>query len=145
VRVDFIVRVPAGVGFVGRTVNGEIKAASLAGNVDSHTVNGSINISTTGYAQAATVNGEISARIGNSNWQDALEFATVNGGINLDLPADLNTQVKAQTLNGQIVSDFPLVTSGVLSRKRVDGTIGTGGRQLVARTLNGSINLRRAQ
>jgi hypothetical protein len=45
VRVDFKVRVPARVGFIGRTVNGEITAASLASNVVTHTVNGSIKIS----------------------------------------------------------------------------------------------------
>ena len=33
VQVDFTVRVPAGIGFIGRTVNGGISATSLSGNV----------------------------------------------------------------------------------------------------------------
>jgi DUF4097 and DUF4098 domain-containing protein YvlB len=144
VNVRFAVRVPAGVDFIGRTVNGEISATSLNGNVDSHTVNGGINISTTGYAQAKTVNGDITAKLGNANWPDALEFKTVNGGINLDLPATLNTKVDADTFNGEIDSDFPLSVLGRMSRKHVSGTIGAGGRDLVIKTLNGSIRLRRA-
>jgi Putative adhesin len=144
VRVDFTVRVPAGVSFVGKTINGEIKAASLAGNVFTHTVNGSIQISTSGYAQAKTVNGSILASMGNSSWPDAIEFKTVNGGITLDLPAALSTKISAETFNGQISSDFPVNVVGTVSRKQLTGTIGAGGRELVIKTLNGSINLRRA-
>jgi len=144
VRVDFTVRVPQGVGFIGRTINGEIKAASLSGNVISYTVNGSIRISTSGYAEAKTVNGEIVASLGNGNWPNAIEFKTVNGGITLDLPAGVNAQVTADTFNGEIASDFPINFLGVMSRKHLSGTIGGGGRELILKTLNGSINLRRA-
>ncbi|MFN2493880.1 MAG: hypothetical protein ABR501_13455, partial [Pyrinomonadaceae bacterium] len=103
----FTIRVPAGVEFPGRTVNGEITAKSLGSNVQSSTVNGSINISTTGYAQARTLNGEISATLGDSNWPDALEFKTLNGEINVNLPASLNTQVQADTFSGGISLAFP--------------------------------------
>lgn len=144
VEVDFAVKVPAGVAFNGRTVNGEIKASSLGGNVTTHTVNGAIQISTSGYAEAKTVNGEISAKIGDANWPDSLEFKTVNGEIVLDLPATLNTEVKADTFNGEISTDFPLSLLGKMSRKHLSGRIGSGGRELVLKTLNGSIKLRRA-
>lgn len=143
VRVNFSVRIPVGVEFIGRTVNGEISATSLTGNVDSRTVNGSINISTTGYAQAKTVNGEITARMGSANWSDSLEFKTVNGGIDLDLPAALSTKLEADTFNGEIASDFPLTVSGRISRRHMSGTIGGGGRELLLKTLNGSIRLKR--
>lgn len=144
VEVDFSVRVPAGVTFDGRTVNGEIKASSLGGNVVSHTVNGAIQISTSGYAEANTVNGEISAKIGDANWPDSLEFKTVNGEIVLDLPATINTEIKADTFNGEISTDFPLSLLGKISRKHLSGRIGNGGRELILKTLNGSIKLRRA-
>ncbi|HXD31925.1 MAG TPA: DUF4097 family beta strand repeat-containing protein [Pyrinomonadaceae bacterium] len=143
VTVDFKVKVPAGVAFIGRTINGEISARSLGGNVDSHTVNGSIDISTKGYARAKTVNGEITARMGKADWTDAVEFKTVNGGIDLDLPPSLSTRINAETFNGEIASDFPLRVLGRVSRKHMNGTIGEGGRDLVLKTLNGSIRLRR--
>src|SRR5215813_2357301 len=144
VSVEFMVKVPQGVSFIGRTVNGEISALSLDGNVDSRTVNGSIDVSTTGYARAKTVNGQITAKMGRADWTDALEFKTVNGGIALDLPASLSTKIEAETFNGEISSDFPLTVLGRISRKRMSGTIGEGGRQLLLKTLNGSIHLRRA-
>jgi Toastrack DUF4097 len=147
VQVDFRIKVPAGVNFVGRTINGEISATSLASNVVTHTVNGSIKISTSGYAEAKTVNGEISATLGSANWAGSLEFKTINGEINLELPAATSAGVQASTFNGEITSDFNLTMLGKFSRKEVNGTIGNagdGGRALVLKTLNGSINLRRA-
>ena len=58
VIVDFTVRVPEGVRFAGNTVNGEVEAANLSGDVEANTVNGNIRISTAGYAEAQTVNGD---------------------------------------------------------------------------------------
>lgn len=144
VKVDIRVNVPAGVNFNGKTVNGEIDARSISGNVDLSTVNGSIKISTSGYARAKTVNGEIAATLGNTDWLEKLEFKTVNGGITLDLPAHTSTDIKADTFNGSISSDFQLATVSRMTKRHLSGTIGSGGRELILKTLNGSIKLRRA-
>jgi putative adhesin len=144
VRVDFTVHVPEGVRFVGKTVNGAVEAANLASDVSANTVNGNIRISTSGYAEAETVNGSIVASLGRANWSDALDFHTVNGGITLDLPANLSTEVRAQTVNGDIVTDFPLMVTGRLGPRRLHGTIGNGGRRLELATVNGTIRLRKA-
>jgi hypothetical protein len=143
VQVHFTVKVPAGVRFIGTTVNGEVDVANLASDVDVATVNGSIRISTSGYAEATTVNGSIVAAMGRADWNDGLEFTTVNGGITLDLPASLATEVRASTVNGDILSDFPLTVTGRLGPRRVKGTIGAGGRELALSTVNGNIKLRR--
>ena len=143
VKVDFKIRVPAKVDLISRTVNGEINALGLAGNVESHTVNGSINISTSGYAQAKTVNGDISAKLSDANWPGALDFKTVNGGISVNLPSETNSSVDASTVSGDISSDFQLTILGTMSRKHLSGTIGGGGRELNLKTVNGSIHLRR--
>jgi len=142
VAVDFTVHVPSQVGFVGKTVNGGISVTALSGNVVTRSVNGSIKISTTGYAEAATVNGEINARFLNGAWPKELSFKTVNGEINLDLPANLSATIDAKTFNGSISSDFPLNVTEEKGRKALRGTIGSGGRELNLKTLNGSINLR---
>ena len=143
--VNFTVRVPAGVNFEGRTVNGKVEAERLSADVDVKTVNGSISVSTTGVARAQTVNGSITAVLGSANWPDELEFKTVNGGIDLTLPASLSARVEAKTLNGEITSDFPLTVTGAFSRRRLSGTIGSGGdRRLILETVNGSVQIRRA-
>ncbi len=143
VKVAFKVRVPAKVGLIGRTVNGEITALELTGNVESHTVNGSIKISTSGYARAKTVNGDINAKLTDATWSGALDFKTVNGGITVDLPSEINSTVEASTVSGDISSDFQLTILGTMSRRHLSGTIGGGGRDLNLKTVNGSIHLRR--
>ncbi len=144
VQVDFTVRVPQGVNFRGRTVNGEVETGLIGGNVEVSTVNGSIRVAATGYAEAMTVNGSINASMGNANWSGPLDFKTVNGEIVLNLPADLSTEVEAETLNGDISTDFPMTVKGRVSRRHLNATIGAGGRELKMKTINGSINLRRA-
>src|SRR5262249_2816972 len=100
VQVRFPVRVPSGVVFIGRTVNGSADATRLNGDVSLSTVNGSVTFSTTGEGHAKTVNGSIRGEIGRATWSDPLEMSTVNGGITLTLPANLSTDVRATTVNG---------------------------------------------
>jgi hypothetical protein len=143
VTVRFTVRVPAGVTLIGKTVNGEVEANRLHGDVALKTVNGSVTFSTSGGARASTVNGSIKGEMGRADWSDTLEISTVNGGITLTLPATLNTDVKASSVNGDITTDFPLTVTGRINRRRLEGTIGGGGRLLSLETVNGSITLKR--
>jgi hypothetical protein len=108
VSVDFTVRVPAGSGFVARTVNGGVQASGLRGRVEAHTVNGSVKLFTQGTAAAETVNGSIDAALGRTDWKDAASFQTVNGSITLALPREASTAVEARTVNGRIAVDFEL-------------------------------------
>jgi hypothetical protein len=143
VQVQFTVRVPAGVRFIGRTVNGSIKAHGLKADVEAYTVNGSIGLATRGVARATTVNGSIDAEMGTAA-NDALEFETVNGGITLTVPAGSGAELRASTVNGDISTDFPLTVRGKFSRRSISGTIGRGGPPLNLSTVNGDIRLRSA-
>src|SRR3954470_18440207 len=143
VAVDFDVQVPAGVIFNGQTVNGEMSAEGLKADVRASTVNGSVRVSTTGLAEASTVNGSVYAQMGRSDWTSDLEFSTVNGGITLILPGKLDTEVRASTVNGDIESDWPLTITGRFNNRRVRGTIGAGGRGLSLSTVNGEIRLKK--
>jgi hypothetical protein len=142
VRVDFTVEVPAGVKLIAESVNGSVEADRLESDIDANTVNGQIDLSTTGSAEANTVNGSITASIGNADWSGELTFETVNGGIELTLPASLNADVHASTVNGGISTDFPLTVQGRFGPKRLNGRIGNGGRTLSLTTVNGEIDLR---
>jgi len=143
VTVRFTVHVPAGVQFVGKTVNGEVEAMRLNGDLALTTVNGSIGFSTTGTARASTVNGSIRGEMGSANWTDRLEMATVNGGITLTFPSTLSTDVRASTVNGDVTTEFPLTVTGRVARRRLEGTIGGGGRSLSLESVNGSITLKK--
>ena len=76
VRVTFYVSVPENVAFLGTTVNGNVEVHSLASDVAARSVNGDIEISTTGFAEASTVNGSIDGG-------PELNLKTVNGSIHV--------------------------------------------------------------
>ena len=143
VSVDFEVRVPAGVRFIGRTVNGGVDATGLTADAHVSTVNGDVEVETEGRAEASTVNGGIHASMGRADWNGTMDFHTVNGNIDLELPSGINAEVRAGTVNGDIRTDFPLVVKGRFGPRRVSGTIGDGGRTLDLETVNGNISLRK--
>jgi hypothetical protein len=122
VRVDFVVRVPAGVQFAGHTVNGDVEAEGLRSDVRVATVNGRVSVRTTGFVSRAV---------------------TVNGDIELAVPTGLNADFRAATVNGSIDSDFPVQVTGRVGPRAVRGTIGQGGPELRVSTVNGNIRLRR--
>src|SRR5262249_33185141 len=129
VGVDFAVRVPATVSFNGQTVNGEVSARALVGNVRAHTVNGSVEVSTSGCAEAGAVNGNITVAMGRADWANDLGFKTVNGNITVALPSSLSAKVKAKTVSGEIMSDFPLTVIGRFVGRHIDGIVGAGERE----------------
>lgn len=140
VSVEFVVKVPAGVRLAARTVNGAVDASGLSADADVETVNGSVKVQTSGVARAQTVNGSVQASMGRADWSSDLEIKTVNGSIRVTLPKAASTTVDAETVNGSIVSDFSL-SGGTVTRRRLKGTIGGGGRAMSLETVNGSIHI----
>ncbi len=140
-KVDFIVRVPAGVRFVSRLVNGDVIADALNSNIEAYTINGDVRISTTEQAQAETVNGNITASFGSSAWVEPLSFQTINGSITLVLPSTTNADVQVNTINGRISSELPLTVRGAFNTKKLEGVIGNGGGKLRLSTINGNVKL----
>ena len=144
IRIDFTVHVPRGIDFEGHTVNGRISAQGLSGKVSAKTVNGSITIATSAMAWAKTVNGNIDARVDDAKWPGSLSFATVNGSINVAVPAGASFTVRARTLNGTIdARSFGLEPNRGFVGHTLDGTVGSnsGGKSISLKTINGSIAL----
>jgi hypothetical protein len=145
VSVNFDVQVPAGVRFVGRTVNGGIEAQGLGADAEAYTVNGGVKVSASGEARAQTVNGSIRVAMGRADGTEPLVLKTVNGSITVEMPSSASADVHAETVNGGIETDFPLTVKGRFVGRRMNGTIGGGGRRLELATVNGSISLRHSR
>jgi DUF4097 and DUF4098 domain-containing protein YvlB len=144
VKVDFTVKVPAGVILSANNVNGGIQIDNLKSDVKAHTVNGRVKVAASGVVSASTVNGSIEAVMGSAEWTGKNSFETVNGTIDVALPASVSTDIEASTVNGSISSDLPITLNGKISRRELKGRIGSGGRSLELETVNGSIKLRRS-
>ena len=124
VKVDFTVRVPRGVRFIGRTVTGDVEAVDLDADIEAHAVNGSIHAVLCGAAL-----------------ESVRTFSTVNGSIQVELPPDINADVAAHTVNGHISSELPITVHGPFMNRCLKGTLGSGGPELKMTTVNGSITV----
>jgi DUF4097 and DUF4098 domain-containing protein YvlB len=144
VEVTFDVKVPAGVSFDGSTVNGSVTARDLPADAELTTVNGDVEVEAGGVARGTTVNGSIRARLGRADWKDGLDFTTVNGSIDVSLPAGASADLEATTVNGSIDSDFPITIRGRMNPQSLRGRIGDGGRDLKLTTVNGGITIRKS-
>lgn len=142
-RVDFTVRVPAGVRLVARTVSGDVEAHSLRGPVEGHSVSGDVRISTSAWAEAATVSGNVEVKLGSVGSGETLRFRTVSGNVEVALPAGADAEVRASAVSGRVHSDFPLEVNRGFMHQHVRGTLGRGGRRIELETVSGSVRLRR--
>jgi hypothetical protein len=141
VQVEFTVKVPQGVLFSARTINGDIQATAMTAHADAGTLMGNIMITTTRSAQASTLHGSIGAIIGTTLWNGVQAFDAGFGNIDLQIPSDANVDVHAMAFRGAIVSDFPLDITMEGNSTMARGTLGSGGRSLKLSTFSGNITL----
>jgi hypothetical protein len=144
-KVDFAVKIPRNLRFDAATVNGKVRAEGMGRVVKANSVNGGVTVATDAWAQASSVNGSVSVRMGRADWPGTLHLSSVNGSVELDVPATLSADVAFSSVNGSLDSDLPLTishSSGRWGPKSVEGRIGSGGRELKVNTVNGSLRIR---
>jgi hypothetical protein len=126
------------------TVNGGVTVRNASGPVRAETVNGGVNVNTSaGPVTAETVNGNVDARMASLAGNDDMTFKTVNGSVAIYVPERFDATFRFDTVHGGIDSDFPMTLSGKWGPRHAAGTIGAGGRDLRASSVNGSIQLRK--
>lgn len=157
--VDLLIQVPRETTLNLRTMNGgKILVENVSGEIDAENLNGAVEIiNASGAVVAHSQNGKITVALTRLAANKPMSFVTMNGAVDVTLPADAKANLKMKTENGEIWSDFdvkldassrpPMVEdsrkSGGRYRVRVDkttyGTINGGGPELTMQTYNGSI------
>ena len=126
------------------SVNGRVTVRNTSGPVNAATVNGGVDVNTSaGPVSASTVNGNVDARMATLQGDDDMNFKTVNGSVVIYVPARFDANFRFNTVHGGIESDFPMTMSGRWGPRAASGTIGAGGRDIRASSVNGSIELRK--
>ena len=124
--------------------NGEVTVESVRGPVSASSGNGDIRVTTVqGPVSASSGNGDLLVRMTELRAADDMQFSTGNGRIEVTVPEGFSADIDASTGNGGIRTVFPIQVSGRISKTRLRGTIGQGGRRLRLVTGNGEIELRR--
>ena len=143
-NVKITVSVPRSVKVGAHSVNGGVSVRDVGSEVRANTVNGGVVVNTkAGPVTAETVNGNVDARMTTLQGDDDMDFKTVNGSVSIYVPARFDANFRFDTVHGGIESDFPMTLSGRWGPRHASGTIGNGGRDVRASSVNGSIELRK--
>ena len=142
-----------------QTKNGPIRVENFRGDLNATTQNAPITVKTlSGSAELATVNSRVSiedahgrfdARTTNGSikFQGSIapgndnRLFTSNGNIKVALDAEPSLKLTAATVNGRVRCEIPGFVASVEKRHKLQGTVGEGEAELIAKTVNGSIAL----
>jgi len=145
-RVSYRIQVPAGIELDVKTTNGAIAIHGVDGDIEFKTTNGGVKvIDAGGNVEGSTTNGGVYVGLDPGNWDgEMVDLETTNGGIEVELPDEIDARIEARTTNGGVRVAHP-VTIEKSSRTRLNGTIGDGGKVLLrAKTTNGGVSFTRS-
>lgn len=142
--VSYKLHVPRNLNLAIETVNGNVAVAGVSGTLELETTNGGISAKGTGGAiNAETTNGNIDAEMLTVAGGRPMNLETTNGRIDVLLPSTIKADVSARTTNGKIHSDLPITVAGTIGKNSLTGTLNGGGPDLILRTTNGGIQIRK--
>jgi hypothetical protein len=163
--VDLEIQVPAGSTVRLSTVNdGDIEVENIDGEVEVSNTNGEILVKNVrGPVSANTVNGDVKVVFRGAIVSAPMAFSTLNGDVDVTFPADLKANVRLQSDNGEIYSDFDVELTTetfrgqedakdknkgryhVIVSREMTGKVNGGGPEILFKTFNGDILLRRGK
>jgi hypothetical protein len=108
---------------VENSLGGDVTVKDLAGDAEVRSVNGEVALEKMGgSALVETTNGEIHATFDKVSEGKPLSFTSMNGEIDVRIPADTKANVRLRTQNGAVLTDFDekaLVTKTEAARGRM--------------------------
>lgn len=128
------------------TTSGDIFINNSAGIFTVSSVTGDIHITKArgSVSKAQTRTGDIWVELEevNKNWTEMI-LTTTTGDINLFLPWNIQAEVDASTITGQIESEFEIIVQGTIKKRTLRGRIGRGGGKIKLRVTTGNIFLKK--
>ena len=145
-RTNLTIQVPANSSLELRSVNGgQISVTGVNGNLDVENVNGSIELKdVSGTVLAHTVNGSVTVGLTRVTSDKPMSFSSLNGKVDVTLPADTKARLHLKTTNGEIFSDFDVKMEPDTSKPVIEDSRGKSGRYRIrldrGSNMYGSIN-----
>lgn len=124
-----------------KLINGGLSISGVAGPVKASSVNGSIHADKLeGQADLSTVNGKLDAAFNRISPSKPILLSSVNGPINLCLPAGAGASLNAHNLSGGIESDVGKV-SRADDGHALRAVLNHGGTAIQVHNVNGGISI----
>jgi DUF4097 and DUF4098 domain-containing protein YvlB len=167
-EMDFVIEVPARTNLELETVMGSVSVEGVDGDLEVESVNGDVTLANVGGSVVAhTVNGKLLATVTRPTPQKPMAFTSLNGAVDVTLPATVKANLKLRSDQGDVYTDFdlqlrpevagtnqnpntnPNPRRGGRTRIEVDraiyGAINGGGPDFEMRTFNGNVYVRKAR
>ena len=129
--MNLSIQVPVNTSVELKTVNGgHIDVTGLSGDLDVENINGSVTLTNvSGSVSAHTVNGSLTVGLDRVTPDKPMSFSSLNGKVDVTLPADAKARLRLKTTNGAVYSDFdvkmepdtskPIVEDGARTRRQI--------------------------
>ena len=168
-NIDFIIEVPMQTNVDLETVMGSIVVDGVEGELELESVNGTVMLTNVGGSVVAhTVNGKLTATITRPAAQKAMAFTSMNGSVDVTLPAAVKANLKLRSDQGDVYTDFDLQLRRGSARPNpnpnpdidvrrngrtrvidvdnaIYGSVNGGGPDFEMRTFNGNVYVRKAK
>lgn len=160
--VDLLVQVPVNTSLKLNAVDeGDILVENVEGEIEVNNVDGDVKLNkVSGTVVAHTVDGDLTVSLLKVSPGKAMSFSSLDGDIDVTFPADFKASVKVHTNNGEIYSDFEVQPAAartpavkdergkggkfsVQVDKGVVGNINGGGPEVVFKTFDGDVYIRK--
>ncbi|MBS1604948.1 MAG: DUF4097 family beta strand repeat protein [Bacteroidetes bacterium] len=158
-----IVKVPAGLSSLqlGAVNDGSITVTGISAAMEINNVNGPVTVKdAAGSVVANTVNGAVTVSFKSVDAKAPMAFSTLNGNVDVTFPADMKTSLKLKTDRGGVFTDYEVsIDKSQPAMKKTEenhmyklsiddwvyGKINGGGPEVMMKTMNGDIYIRKAK
>lgn len=144
IRVDYRLRVPRQVRLDElSTLEGEIVVRDVDGTIEAHNLHGDIEgINVSGSVVAHTLTGNILFSLrALPDRRLPFTLATLNGNVDLLMPAQADADLELSTVAGNIVGDYAFQVSSTPGDSTRHAQLGAGGVRVELRTVRGNIRV----
>ncbi len=127
-----------------KAVSGDVKILNAQGAIHADSVSGDVHVErASGSVSAKSVSGDVKVNLQNIDSDEAMEFTTVSGDVNVSMPSNLGAEIDMKTLSGDLQTDF-----GITVEKRehgpgksAHGRLGEGSRRVKMSSVSGDVKL----
>ena len=159
---DLVIQVPRATSLeIRSSMDGAVVVEGVNGEIDINNINGPVTLSSvSGNTLVHTVNGDITVVLSRVAADKPLSFSTMNGDIDVTLPADVKANLKMKSEQGEIYSDFDINMTRQPAKaesaekteagkyriafdKSLYGVVNGGGQEIGFNTFSGDIYIRK--
>lgn len=159
---NLLIQVPVKTNLKLSSVNGKtLSVEGVEGELELSSTNGSVMLSdVAGSVVAHSINGKVVAKIRRIDGDKPMSFSSMNGVVDVTLPAATKANFKIQSNNGEVFTDFEVLIkptaataektqtakgkNHVRMESMTQGSINGGGPEYSFRNYNGNIFIRKA-